>query len=50
MDLALKQSLIYLVSKVHICFMLDQFPDNPHISFFDRHHESCLLRVLELNW
>ena len=45
----LNQNLIHLVGKVHVCFMLDQFPDNPHISLLSCSHECCLLSALGSN-
>ena len=32
----------YLVGKVHTGSMVDQFPDNPHISRLGCFHKSCL--------
>ena len=40
---------IYLVSEVDIGSMVDQFPDNPHISHLGCHHEGRLLRLLRSN-
>ena len=40
-------SLIYLICNVHTGSMLDQFPDNPHISIAGCYHEGCLLKVLK---
>ena len=40
------KSTNHLIGEVHVCSMVDQFPDNPHISLLGRHHESCLPRVL----
>ena len=48
-QLTLNQSLIHLVGEVPAGSMVDQFPDNPHISLLGCHHKSCLLSVLESN-
>ena len=45
----LKWRLIHLVGEVDTGSMLDQFPDNPHIPHFGRHHETRLLRLLRSN-
>ena len=40
------QSINYLVGEVHIGSMVDQLPDNPHISLLGCPHDGCLLRLL----
>ena len=43
------QSLIHLVGEVDIGSMVDQLPDNLHISLLGRPHEGSLLSALEID-